>query len=90
VDDGLGNRPILAEDIIRTRRPRDFSEEQIGHLTVPVDFAAWIATVERHYAFLSDPANDDERALVQAQLRERGLMLRMISELNNMPRLAST
>jgi predicted nucleotidyltransferase component of viral defense system len=59
IDDGLGGRPFAPADILTPRRAADFDPEAIGYLTTPVDVPAWIAAVERRFAFL-EPLGEEE------------------------------
>jgi predicted nucleotidyltransferase component of viral defense system len=70
VDDGLGDRPFDATDVLAPRRPVDFDPEAIGYLTTPVDVPTWIETVERRYRFLAE-LSDEERTFARCNPGDR-------------------
>ena len=61
VDDRRGDPPLSPDDVLRDRDPNDFLPEDIGYLTQPVDVPAWLATVQRRFAFVADLDVDEHR-----------------------------
>lgn len=61
VDDGLGEAPFNAEQVLRLRAEGEFQPEAIGYLTTPVDIAGWVATVASRYTFLRDLDDFEQR-----------------------------
>lgn len=54
VDDGLGDRPFVADQILRVRTEKEFQPEAIGYLTAPVDVPAWVRSVRARFAFMRE------------------------------------
>jgi len=79
---GLGSRPFDLEAILRDRRPQEFQEEAIGHLTIPVDLSAWIASIRTRFAFLRN-VNDIEQMLLSCSLRDAYLVDQEIAALRD-------
>ena len=61
--DGLGNKPIDPQDVLRSRTVADFASEDIGYLTQPVRIAEWIEVVRNRYAFLADVDIEESQLL---------------------------
>ena len=61
VDDGRGQPPLAATDVLAGRDPRAFVGEDIGYLTQPVDIEAWITLVRDRYQFLTALTPEEAR-----------------------------
>ena len=61
VDDGRGQPPLVAADVLAGRDPRAFVAEDIGYLTQPVDIEAWITMVRDRYQFLTALTPEESR-----------------------------
>ena len=61
VDDGRGQPPLAATDVLAERDPRAFVGEDIGYLTQPVDIEAWITLVRDRYQFLTALTSEETR-----------------------------
>jgi len=59
VDDGLGDKPVMAADVLDAREDSSFASEQIGYLTKPVDVAAWVHGVRTRFGFLGELCGDE-------------------------------
>lgn len=77
VDDGLGEKPWAAEQILRPRAEAEFKPEAIGYLTTPVDVPEWVRTVRERFAFLHD-ADDVEQRLARCSLADEWDVRQMI------------
>lgn len=68
VEDGRGNKPLLAEDLLQKRDVRDFPAASIGVLAQPAEVAGWEAKVRTRFAFLAAMDQDEQRfALLNAR-----------------------
>ena len=54
VDDGLGDKPVAAADVLDAREESSFTAEQIGYLTKPVDVVGWVRSIRRRFGFLGN------------------------------------
>lgn len=61
VIDGRASRPIDPADVLGTRESERFREEDIGHLTRPVDIPKWLARVHARFHFLRNLTVDEAR-----------------------------
>ncbi|MBS1836688.1 MAG: nucleotidyl transferase AbiEii/AbiGii toxin family protein [Actinobacteria bacterium] len=61
VDDRRGNRPLVADEVLRERAPSEFVPEDIGYLTQPVDIPGWLTTVRRRFDFLRHLDADEQQ-----------------------------
>lgn len=61
IDDGLGDAPFSAEQVLRQRAEREFQPEAIGYLTTPVDIPRWVTAVVTRFAFLRDLDDFEQR-----------------------------
>ncbi len=70
VDDKRGTRPLAPEDVLRTRRERDYRPDSIGALTRPIEIAAWETRVRTRFQFLTD-LDEHERRWATCDERHR-------------------
>lgn len=70
VDDRRGDRPLEPHDVLRERRPQEFTLDSIGVLTRPVEVERWEARVRTRFQFLAD-LDDDERRWAACDERHR-------------------
>jgi predicted nucleotidyltransferase component of viral defense system len=61
VDDGRGERPLDAYDVLRPRSEGDFVPGSIGKLTRPVELARWERIVRGRFGFLAQLTADERR-----------------------------
>ena len=61
IDDGRGQPPLAASDVLAGHDPRAFAGEDIGYLTQPVDIEGWIAMVRVRYQFLTALTPEETR-----------------------------
>lgn len=61
IEDGRGNKPLSADDVLQKRDVKDFPAASIGVLTQPLDIAGWEAKVRRRFHFLAAMDNDEQR-----------------------------
>ncbi|MCZ7629644.1 MAG: nucleotidyl transferase AbiEii/AbiGii toxin family protein [Microthrixaceae bacterium] len=61
VDDGRGDRPLVADEVLRERAPSEFVPEDIGYLTQPVDIPGWLTTVRGRFDFLRHLDADEQQ-----------------------------
>ncbi len=54
VEDGRGNKPLTANDVLDKRDLKDLQAAEIGVLTQPKDIPGWDAKVRARFAFLAD------------------------------------
>lgn len=59
VDDGLGDKPVTAADVLDGREESSFASEQIGYLTKPVDVPGWVRAVRSRFGFLKELGGDE-------------------------------
>jgi len=82
VDDGLGERPFVPEEILRPREEAEFKPEAIGYLTTPVDVPGWVRIVHERFSFLCD-FDETERRLARCSLADEWDARQMIAGLGN-------
>lgn len=82
VDDGRGNRPLEPHDVLRERRPQDFTLDSIGVLTRPVDLDRWEARMRARFQFLAD-LDDDEQRWAACDERHRREIAAALDALSN-------
>lgn len=70
VDDGRGQRPLDANDVLRERRLQDFTPDSIGVLTRPIDLEAWESRARTRFRFLAD-LDEHERRWAACDPRHR-------------------
>lgn len=69
VEDGRGDKPLVADEMSRPRNLRAFDAGDIGALTQPIDIPAWEAKLRKRFAFLS-AMDDDEKRFARCNARE--------------------
>lgn len=82
VDDGRGDRPLEPHDVLRERRPQEFTLDSIGVLTRPVEVERWEARVRTRFQFLAD-LDDDERRWAACDERHRREIDAALAALSN-------
>ncbi|MGH9079118.1 MAG: nucleotidyl transferase AbiEii/AbiGii toxin family protein, partial [Acidimicrobiales bacterium] len=78
VEDGLGTRPFVPEEIVADLDIRRLPPEDIGLLTQPVDPAVWLARVRARYAFVTQ-LEDDERPIVSCNPGDRYTVSQLVA-----------
>lgn len=79
VDDGLGERPFHADDVLRERTASSFREEDIGYLTTPVDIEGWEASVRQRFAFIAY-LDDDESEVSRCSIGDRWIVDQLVEQ----------
>lgn len=83
-EDGLGDAPFTAADVLRARKAEDFNPEAIGYLTTPVDIDGWIACVRSRYKFL-EVLDEFEAEVCACRRGSRWRVEQAIAEFGNVP-----
>lgn len=78
IEDGRGNKPLSADDVLTKRDVKDFPAASIGVLTQAPDIAGWEAKVRARFAFLSR-LDADEQRWAQCNGREHDEVLEVLA-----------